>query len=100
MPLPSTPNGTTRNYNYAAAQRVATTAASAQSAVVGAGEVLLIATAALWIATGTNPTAAKDTAGNMYLGTGEKFHMQIDPSFKIAAIQDTAVGALHIIPVG
>lgn len=91
----------TRKYVLANSVKITTGAASAVTTnPVGCSEVLLVATAALWFTTGSAPTAVAATAGNVFMAAGEKFHMQIDPADKIAAIQDAAAGGLYIIPIG
>ncbi len=90
---------TTRAYDFSTAQKVVTGAASAQSGALASNEVLLSATANMYINIGSNPTAAS-TAGNLWLAAGAFFHLQVTPGVdKIAAIQDSAAGALFIIPV-
>lgn len=91
---------TTRGYGLTSAQKVSVTSTSAQTTnVVGTSEVVLVATQDMWVTTGTNPTAVADAAGNLYLTAGEKFHMQIAPSHKVAAIRASTDGSLHVIPV-
>ena len=90
---------TTRAYNWAGAERVATGATSAQNAdVLGSREILVFATEDTWITFGNDPVAAADTAGNLLLLAGEKYHLQVNPGDKLAAIQDSAAGSLHINP--
>ncbi len=91
---------TTRLYDLANAVRRTTSGTSAQTTnAIGAHEIVVFATEDAWITLGTNPTAAADTAGNIFLAAGEKFHLQINPAHKLAAIQDSTAGAVHIIPV-
>jgi hypothetical protein len=90
---------TTRRYNWSAAVKLDTSGTSAQTAaVLGCTEVLVFATEDTWITLSTNPTAAVNTAGNLLLLAGEKFHIQTNPSYKLAAIQDSAAGSVHIVP--
>ena len=95
---PDRPGQTTRAYGWAAGQKLAVGAASAQSAAVAAVEVMLIASARCFVKVGANPTAA-DAAGSIPLEAGERFHLQIATGDKIAAIQATAAGSLYILPV-
>lgn len=91
---------TTRKYDYANGVRRTSTATSAQTAaVLGVSEILVFATQNAWVKLSADPTAAADTAGNLYLTAGEKFHLQCNPTDKLAAIRDTADGAVHILPV-
>lgn len=82
---------------YGTVERVASGAASAQSAAITAEEVLLHASARCYVLAGANPTAAAATS--IPLEAGEKFHMRITSGHKIAVIRDTADGFLHIAPV-
>lgn len=91
---------TTRQYNWAGGIKLTTSATSAATgSALGWPEIVVFATADSWITMGVSPTAVANTAGNMLIKAGEKFHLQIDPTHKLAAIQDTAAGAVHIIPV-
>jgi len=90
---------TTRQYNLAAAVKRTTSGTSAATTnAIGYSEVLIFATQDAWITFGTSPTAAADTAGNILLKAGALFHASIDPTHKLAAIQDTTAGSVHIIP--
>lgn len=93
-------NQSTRAYNLPGSVKITTGATSAVTAnAVGVSEILVVATAALWFTMDTAPTAAASTAGNIFMAAGEKFHLQVNPGFKVAAIQDSAAGALYVIPV-
>lgn len=90
---------TTRGYNWSAAVRRTSTATSAQTAAaIGFSEIAIFATQNAWVTFSTNPTAAADTAGNLYLSAGVLYHLQVDSTHKMAAIRDSADGAVHIIP--
>ena len=80
---------------------VAIGAASTQSAVVGANtnRVVLSTTADCWIAIGTNPTAAANTAGSFFLGANsQSYPIEVKEGLtKIAVIQGLSSGYLSII---
>lgn len=82
---------------YGTVERVASVAASGQSAAIVAEEVLLHASHRCFVLSGANPTAAATTS--IPLEAGEKFHMRITSGHKIAVIRDTADGYLHIAAV-
>lgn len=86
----------TRAYIFSSGQRLTTGVASVTSSAVVSSEVLLCATANMYI--NINGTAA-NSAGSLYMTAGEKFHLQIVPGSTVSAIQDTAAGGLFIIPV-
>ena len=82
-------------------QVVAISGASAQSAVVHAESdrsVRLAPNTDIWFAVGANPTAAPDTAGSSFLGSGAVEWIGLRGGHKIAAIQDSAAGQLSITP--
>lgn len=89
---------TTRLYDFTAGQKVTTSGTSAQSAAVACNEVMLTATADMYVTAAANPTAAA-SAGSIFLAGGTVIHLQITPGWKVAAIQSTAAGALYILPV-
>jgi hypothetical protein len=91
-----------RGYNWTAAQRVAVGAASVQSAVINATEIMLIATVNCFIKldeTSANNPVAANAAGNMPILANDKFHLQIPSGKKLAVIRETVDGFLHIFPV-
>jgi len=82
---------------YGPPQRVAVSSSSTQSsAISGYAEVLLHATTACYVLTGTSPTVTAATG--MPLIAGEKFHIRIADGSKIAVIRDSADGFLYIMP--
>lgn len=82
-------------------QVVAVGATSAQSAAVQAttNRVILSATTACWVALGSKPTAAANTAGSIYVPAGVVMPpIGVIPGVtKIAVIQASAGGYLSII---
>lgn len=85
---------------YGTVTRVDVGAASALSSAITATEVMLVASAKMYVlpVAGTGTPTVSATTG-IPLEAGEKFHMQIDSGQRIAHIQDTAAGKLHIVPV-
>ncbi len=82
---------------YGVPQRVSVSSVSAQSSVLTEiDEVLLHATTACYVVTGSNPTATTSTG--IPLVAGEKFHMRVTPGTRIAVIRDSADGFLFIVP--
>jgi hypothetical protein len=81
-------------------QVLAFTGTSAQSSTLAATSnmITLTATAACWIAIGTNPTAAK-AAGSFYLPANYpvSYSVKRNTGLKIAALQDAAAGTLSIV---
>lgn len=82
-------------------QVVAVGATSAQSSFVASttNRVVLIATTASWVAFGSNPTAAANAAGSIYVPAGVAMPpIAVTPGVtKIAVIQAAAGGYLSII---
>lgn len=78
--------------------RLGYTGTSAQSGAISATEVLLhnCGSGRCFIKAGSAPTA---TANDIPMEPGEKFHLRITSGDKIAALQDSAVGNLNIVPV-
>lgn len=82
------------------AQVVTISGTSAQSAVFATRtSVRVISNTLCWIAVGTNPTAAADTAGNVLLPSGMPIDLDIDGGDRIAVIQDASGGHLSITPI-
>lgn len=84
--------------NIVGSDVIASGAASAQSAVIPAHihKVMLSVTADAWFAYGTNPTAAADTDGSVFLPYGTTVCVGVVPGQKFAVIQDAAAGHLSI----
>lgn len=61
--------------------------------------VRLASTHACWIKVATNPTAAADTSGNMFIPAGTELSFVIPGGSKLAAISDGADGHLSIVPI-
>ena len=80
-------------------QRLSFTGTSAQSSAVGVNTrlVQLFATEDCWVVFGTNPTAAVNDGSSFFLPGGIFLYYGISGSAKIAAIQDSTSGYLHII---
>ena len=74
--------------------RLSVTSTSAASAAITATEVLLHASAKMYVRAG-----AAATTNDIPLEAGEKFHMRITSGQTINAIRDTADGTLNIVPV-
>lgn len=83
----------TRAY-AAGVTRLSVSSANAASAAITATEVLLHASAKMYIRAG-----AAATTNDIPLEAGEKFHMRITSGQTINAIRDTADGTLNIVPV-
>lgn len=85
---------------YGTVTRVDVGAASALSTAIAATEVMLVASAKMYVlpVAGTGTPTVSATTG-IPLEAGEKFHLQIESGQRIAHIQDTAAGKLHIVPV-
>lgn len=83
-------------YVYASCQQVGIGAVSAQSAAIASEMIALYATGDCYINIGSNPTASNT---NMFLAAGERLHVVITSGQKVAVIQASAVGTLHITPV-
>ena len=90
--------GVTRVYDYANGQKVAVGASSVQSSAVNSDEILVHSDVACFINVGSNPTAA-DSAGNLPLAAGEKFHLRVEPGQLVAVIMSSSSGSLYILPV-
>lgn len=82
-------------YKYGESQKVNYTGTSAVSAAIDSEMVSVYATSDCYINAGANPTA---TTSNMFLAAGERLHIVIEEGDKVAAIQATAGGTLHITP--
>lgn len=80
---------------------VAVGATSTQSAAVGANttRIVLSTTTDCWIAIGSNPTAAANTAGSFFLSAGsQSYPIVATPSTtKVAVIQNASSGYLSVI---
>jgi len=73
---------------------VAAGASSAQSAAVGtAGVYCVVATENAYIENGPNPVA---TATTQYIGQNVPIFMRLDATDKIAALQKSTAGVVHI----
>lgn len=92
--------GNTRRIAVASNDVVAVGAASAQSAVMGVQEIMLVSTTNCWLAFGTNPTAVANTDANQYLPANLVWTINWIPGDKVAVIQDTGAGYLVVTPVG
>ena len=83
------------------AQVLALGATSAQSSAVASNtnRVALSTTQDCWIAVGSNPTAAKATAGSFFLAAGAQSYpiSVLNGVTKIAALYDANAGYLSII---
>lgn len=90
---------TTRRYRYDLRQKLSITATSARSTAIAAAEVLLHAKAAMHVTVGDENVVANEAVNTLPLEAGEKFHLQLTPGQFVAAIRDTADGALYIVPV-
>lgn len=91
-------DATTRQYDWANAQVIAAGATSAASTAINYNEVMLCATEACCFTVGDAPTATL-LAGSAPLSAGEKFHLQIVPGQKVAAIRfGASSGSLYIVP--
>ena len=77
-------------------QKVSFTGTSAQSSAVDCTMIGLFATQDCWIVFGSNPTAASNNGSCRFLPGGIQFHFRIKDGDKIAVIQDSASGDLHI----
>jgi hypothetical protein len=89
----------TRLYDFANGQRMTITATSARSTAVAAGEVMLHASARMFIRVGNSSVVATAGAGSFPLEAGEKFHLRITSGQQVAAIRDSADGFLTVMPV-
>lgn len=85
---------------YGAVSRVDVGSSSALSTAITATEVMLVASAKMYVlaVAGTGTPTVSATTG-IPLEAGEKFHLQIESGQRIAHIRDTADGKLHIVPV-
>lgn len=85
---------------YGAVTRVDVGAASALSSAITATEVMLVASAKMYVlaVAGTGTPTVSATTG-IPMEAGEKFHLQIESGQRIAHIRDTADGKLHIVSV-
>jgi hypothetical protein len=81
-----------------ASSQVTVGAASAQSGAITGTMVRLVATSDTHVALGANPTAAAD-GSCVFLPAGTISFFAITSGWKIAAIQDSAAGKLHITVV-
>jgi hypothetical protein len=82
-------------FAYSATQRLAVTAVSAASAAVGADTTMVRLTAStfMYVVTGAAPTA---TNAGLAVQPGESVVIPIAPGGKVAAIRESADGALSI----
>lgn len=91
---------TTRTPLWATGQVLTTSATSAASTAITGTEVMISATQDVWIKIGAaTPTAAKDTAGSMFLKAGGPYTFQLTSGHLVAAVQDSAAGKVSILPV-
>lgn len=97
---PSKLGTTTRLPLWATGQVLTTSATSAASTAITGTEVMISATQDCWIKIGaTTPTAAKDTAGSMFIAKGGPYTFQLTSGHLVAAVQDSAAGKVSILPV-
>lgn len=91
---------TTRTPLWATGQVLTTSATSAASTAITGTEVMISCTQDCWIKIGAaTPTAAKDTAGSMFLAKGGPYTFQMTTDQLVAAVQDSAAGKVSILPV-
>lgn len=90
---------TSRQYDWANGLVVASGASSAASAALQNREYELVASVDAYVTVGADPTAAADTAGNIFLAAGRPFRFQAVAGDKVAAIQDSTAGVVSILPV-
>lgn len=91
---------TTRTPLWATGQVLTTSATSAASTAITGTEVMISVTQDTWIKIGAaTPTAAKDTAGSMFLAKGGPYTFQMTTGHLVAAVQDSAAGKVSILPV-
>lgn len=91
---------TTRTPLWATGQVLTTSATSAASTAITGTEVMISCTQDCWIKIGAaTPTAAKDTAGSMFLAKGGPYTFQMTTGQLVAAVQDSAAGKVSILPV-
>ena len=85
-----------------ASQKVSIGASSAQSASVGSGTTVveLFATTDCWVSFGASPTAVASPGSSFFLAAGLFKYYGIQPGAKIAVIQESSSGDLHIIEGG
>ena len=101
MAEPTSPKSglSTRAYSFDQRQAVLFGAASARSAPITSGEVMLHASAACHFTVGDDTVEADSAANTMPMSAGERFHLQISPGQHVAVIQNAAGGTLTIIPI-
>ncbi|MFN3353028.1 MAG: hypothetical protein ACK4Z5_05415 [Brevundimonas sp.] len=90
---------TTRRYRYDLRQKLSVAATSGRSTAIEAAEVLLHAKVAMHVTVGPSDVVANEATNTLPLEAGEKFHLQLQPGQFVAAIRDTADGALYIVPI-
>lgn len=86
----------TRFYDFASGQRVAT---GEPSAVVDAIEVMLHPTVDVIVTVGETPVAGADDGKALILAAGERFHLQMRQGHKIFGAAVGGAGFLRILPV-
>lgn len=85
-------------YNIDTPVRLAIATAAAQTAVIPANAVLLIASTDMYFTFGVNPTA--DAAAGIYLPAKVPLAIAWNPLNKLSGIRATADGVLSILPIG
>lgn len=91
---------TTRTPLWATGQVLTTSATSTASTAITGTEVMISCTTDTWVKIGAaTPTAAKDTAGSMFLAKGGPYTFQLTSGQLVAAVQDSAAGKVSILPV-
>ncbi len=79
-------------------QKIAVSGTSAQSAAIVGEAVSLYASGDCWVAVGANPTAAATAGANVFIPAGMFIDLPWRSGEKLAAIQDSAAGSLHVYP--